>query len=303
MRDPQRLVADKDHPELQLLLLAAKHGDHPRPTGAKQRVQAAVIAHMRARDEVRQSGVRRIGSVAGTAIMPMDVDKSMASTTPRQERSWAAQAFAFLAMAAAFVAVVLIVRHAYVSYAELSHPKGQHRSVDVAAQDVPVVPEYDVIEEHRASIKVNEEPAPLDEGENNATEPEASTSPSELVLRLKHRDHKSGAPQIVIRSSCSDPNTWLRHVELVYPIDAYNAGISATMNVSCNLNAEGSFSGCVAQRPPGFTTTDTGNVLIAMNSWTSAQSTTDWAPPTRRCKIDVIFDLGKQQQGSKGRGF
>lgn len=295
MRDPQRLVEDNDHPELKRLLQAAKNDGSPPPAGAKQRAQAAVFAHMRARDEVRQSGVRRIGSIAGPN-KPLHVTKSMAPKPPRRERSWADQVVAFFAVAAAFAVVVLIMRHAYVSYAEQSHPKVPHKRVDVPAHDVPMVPEYDEMEKHPASITVIEESTPLDESEINATEPEDSTPPRELVLKLKHRTRRSGIPQIVIRSSCSDPNDWLRNIEMDYPTEAYNAGISGSMNVVCNLNAEGSFNGCVAQRSPGFTAADTGRILKAMNSWTLAQSMTDWAPRTRRCRIDVIFDLGERSQ-------
>jgi hypothetical protein len=67
------------------------------------------------------------------------------------------------------------------------------------------------------------------------------------------------------------------------------------MDVSCNVNAEGSFSGCVAQRPPGFTAGDTGKVLRTMNTWTLMQSLAGMTPRMRRCKIEVAFDLGKRR--------
>jgi hypothetical protein len=292
MRDPLRLVDGNDHPELKRLLLAAKKDGPPPPAGAKQRVQAAALAHMRARDEVRQSGVRRIGTVAMERELPIHADKPRSTRPRRQERSWTDEVLAFFAIAAAFAVVVLVARHAYVTYAEHAHPKASPRSVDIPAPEKPMAPEVEKMDDHRASITVIEEPAPLEKNEVNVTVPEDVGPARELVLRLKHRAHKYGTPQIIIRSSCSDPNDWLRNTEMDYPTEAYNAGISGTMNVSCNLNADGSFSGCVAQRPPGFTAGDTGKVLMTMNSWTLAQSMADWTARTRRCKIDVIFDIG-----------
>jgi len=294
MRDPQRLMDDKQHSELQLLILAAKHDGPPRPAEAKQRVKAAVFAHMRARDNVRQSGVRRIGSIAGSPIVQLNAVKLMAPKPPRQTHSWADRAFAWMAMAAAFVVFAFVIRQAYMVYAEQPRRPMLPRNVDLPVHDRLIVPEDNEIVEHRASITVIEEPAPVGENEINATEPDDIMPPRELVLKLKHRASRAGTPQILIRSSCSDPNDWRRNVDIDYPTEAYNAGISGTMNVGCNLNAEGSFSGCVAQRPPGFTAVDTGRVIMAMNSWTLSQSMRDWTSSTRRCKIEVIFDLGNR---------
>lgn len=291
MRDPQRLVDGNDHPELKRLLLAAKYDGPPPPAGAKKRVQAAVLAHMRARDEVRQSGIRRIGSVGVEQEGPSETDTSKSAPAQGKTRSWVDDVWAFFAIAAAFAVVILVARHAYVIHAEHAHPKAPSRIVDVPVPEKHRDSEHAELEEHRASMTIIEESGPVDEDEINVTEPEVSGPPHELVLRLKHRAHKYGTPQIVIRSSCSDPNDWLRNTEMDYPTDAYDAGLSGTMNVTCNLNPDGSFSGCVAQRPPGFTSGDTGKVLRTMNSWTLAQSMANWATRTHRCKIDLIFEV------------
>lgn len=293
MRDPQRLVDDKAQPELRQLLLAAKHDGPPRTTEAKQRVKAAVLAHMRVQNDVRQSGVRRIDNTTRDRIEP--------AKPQTNAHSWADQVRAFFLLAAALATTLLIVRHAYVTYAEQAHPQAPLRKIEIAPPNLPTPPVDEEMEEHQASITVTEEKAPSAESESEPVEPEENGPPRELVLKLKHRAHKSGIPRVLIRSACSDPNDWSRNVEMDYPTDAYNAGVSGTLNVSCNLSAEGSFGGCVTKRPPGFTSGDIGRVLMTMNSWTLIQSMADWGPQTRRCKIDVVFDLDKKPKSAVER--
>lgn len=134
MRDPQRIVEDNDHPELKLLLLAAKHDGADLSAETKLRMKAVVLANMRAVKNVRQSGVRRIGGVAGDEDVPLDVDKSKSPKAPRQERSWGTQVFAWVAIA---VALVLLVRRTYVSYAEQSHLKAPPLSIERPRSDTP----------------------------------------------------------------------------------------------------------------------------------------------------------------------
>jgi hypothetical protein len=299
MRDPQRLVDDKTHPELRQLLQAAKHDGLRPPVGAKQRVQSAVFAHIHTRDDVHRSGIRSIGrtnSVPVERAEPIVVGDRMAHKLPKHKHSWVDQVLAYVAMAAAVVTVAVAVRYAYVAYAEQSSSKAPHQNGTILVHNRFNSSEgQEDVEESESSITVIEEPGTLDDVNAKTPEPDLFSPPRELVLPLIHRATESATPHILIRSGCSDPKDWRRNVELDYPTGAFNAGISGTMDVSCNVNAEGSFSGCVAQRPPGFTAGDTGKVLRTMNTWTLTQSLAGMTPRMRRCKIEVAFDLGKRR--------
>lgn len=299
MRDPRRLVDQNDNAALKRLLVAGRHDGPPVPSGAKQRVQVAVIAHMRAEaEEVNRSGIRVIGIATRQKMSESNRDKPRSISLEMPNRSWVDQVFTWFAAAAVCAAIVFVVRHAYFRYAENTQPRMTPRNVHAPKSNMDDPPaakiaeEDEWVDEHRAAITVTEEPTAIDENDEVDPEPLRAMR-QDMVLPLKHRANTSVTPRIVLHSWCGNPKEWLMNSELDYPTEAYKAAVEGTMNVTCNLTAEGSFAGCTAQRPQGFSAGDVGRVLMAMNTWTLGQSLADWSPRGRRCKIDVVFDLRK----------
>jgi len=107
MRDPQRLVDGNEHPEMKRLLLAAKNDGRPPPVGAKQRVQAAVLAQKWAQDEGR-SGVHSIDTVVKLPAMPMYPEQLISRRSQLPGGEVTDRVLAFCAMAGAFAVAVVI---------------------------------------------------------------------------------------------------------------------------------------------------------------------------------------------------